>query len=138
MATTWRWRGCLSIDNPPIVLRESRKAHPHPRRVNLNLMVPISLFDELSETIIKSTGTLDLASGEIRAVEYEDHDLEADGLPADSEDYEFTSGMLSYKGKEIEFRVDVDPLSGKYSVTPSELLELKGRAAKLFTAPPGA
>ncbi len=104
----------------------------------MNLMVPISLFDELSETIIKSTGTLDLASGEIRAVEYEDHDLEADGLPADSEDYEFTSGLLSYKGKEIEFRVDVDPLSGKYSVTPSELLELKGRAAKLFTAPPGA
>ena len=103
----------------------------------MNLMVPISLFDELSETIIKSTGTLDLASGEIRAVEYEDHDLEVDGLPADSEDYEFTSGLLSYKGKEIEFRVDVDPLSGKYSVTPSELLELKGRAAKLFTAPPG-
>jgi hypothetical protein len=104
----------------------------------LNLMVPISLFDELSETIIKSTGTLDLASGEIRAVEYEDHDLEVDGLPADAEDYEFTSGLLSFKGKEIEFRVDVDPLSGKYSVTPSELLELKGRAAKLFTAPPGA
>ena len=104
----------------------------------MNLMVNISLFDELSETIIKSTGTLDLASGEIRAVEYEDHDLETDGLPADSEDYEFTSGLLSYKGKEIEFRVDVDPLSGKYSVTPSELLELKGRAAKLFTAPPGA
>jgi hypothetical protein len=101
-------------------------------------MVPISLFDELSETIIKSTGTLDLASGEIRAVEYEDHDLEVDGLPADAEDYEFTSGLLSFKGKEIEFRVDVDPLSGKYSVTPSELLELKGRAAKLFTAPPGA
>ncbi len=104
----------------------------------MNLMVPISLFDELSETIIKSTGTLDLASGEIRAVEYEDHDLEVDGLPADAEDYEFTSGLLSFKGKEIEFRVDVDPLSGKYSVTPSELLELKGRAAKLFTAPPGA
>ena len=104
----------------------------------MNLMVPISLFDELSETIVKSTGTLDLASGEIRDVRYEDHDLDDDGLPADSEDYEFTSGLLSYKGKEIEFRVDVDPLSGKYSVTPSELLELKGRAAKLFTAPPGA
>ena len=29
-------------------------------------------------------------------------------------------------------------MSGTYSVTPSELLELKGRAAKLFTAAPGA
>jgi hypothetical protein len=28
-------------------------------------------------------------------------------------------------------------MSGNYSVTPSELLELKGRAAKLFTAAPG-
>ena len=87
-------------------------------------------------SIIKSTATLDLASGEIRAVQYEDHDLDVQGLPADAKDYEFTSGMLSHRGKEIEFRVDVDALSGKYSVTPSELLELKGRAAKLFTAPP--
>jgi hypothetical protein len=28
-------------------------------------------------------------------------------------------------------------MSGKYSVTASELLELKGRAAKLFTQQPG-
>jgi hypothetical protein len=102
----------------------------------LNLMVPITLFDELTESIIKSTGTLDLASGEIRSIQYEDHDIDLQGLPADDEDYEFTSGTLSHRGKEIEFRVDVDVLTGKYSVTPSELLELKGRAAKLFTAPP--
>ena len=101
----------------------------------LNLMVPITLFDELTESIIKSNGTLDLASGEIRSIQYEDHDIDLQGLPADDEDYEFTSGTLSHRGKEIEFRVDV--LTGKYSVTPSELLELKGRAAKLFTAPPG-
>ena len=30
----------------------------------------------------------------------------------------------------------VDALGGRYSVTPSELLELKGRAARLFTQPP--
>ena len=102
----------------------------------MNLMVPITLFDELSESIIKSTGTLDLASGEIRAIQYEDHDIDLQGLPADAEDYEFTSGTLSHRGKEIEFRVDVDVLTGKYSVTANELLELKGRAAKLFTAPP--
>lgn len=100
-------------------------------------MVPITLFDELTESIIQSTGTLDLASGEIRSIQYDDHDIDLQGLPADAKDYEFTSGMLSHRGKEIEFRVDVDVLTGKYSVTPSELLELKGRAAKLFTAPPG-
>jgi hypothetical protein len=36
----------------------------------------------------------------------------------------------------VEFRVEVDAITGNYSVTPSELLELKGRAAKLFTAGP--
>ena len=41
--------------------------------------------------------------------------------------------------REVEFRVEVSKVAGKYSVTPSELLELKGRAAKLFTqAPPGS
>lgn len=103
----------------------------------MNLNVPIVIFDELTETIIRSTGTLDLASGEIRGVEYQGFDKDALGLPAEDEDYEFTSGLLSHAGKEVEFRVEVDVLTGKYSVTPSELLELKGRAAKLFTEPPG-
>lgn len=139
-----RGRGPRSNDNAcrasqavPLGEGVAAGAQPPVGRADLNLMVPITLFDELSESIIKSTGTLDLASGEIRAIQYEDHDLDAQGLPADDEDYEFTSGMLSHRGKEIEFRVDVDVLTGKYSVTPSELLELKGRAAKLFTAPPG-
>jgi hypothetical protein len=100
----------------------------------VNLMVPIKLFDELSESIIESTGTLDLASG---TIQYENYDLDTQGLPADDPTYEFTSGTLSHRDKEIEFKVDVDVLTGNYSVTANELLELKGRAAKLFTAPPG-
>ena len=62
--------------------------------------------------------------------------LAALGLPAEDETYEFTSGLLTNGTKDVEFRVEVDILAGSYSVTPSELLELKGRAAKLFTAPP--
>jgi hypothetical protein len=99
----------------------------------VDLKLPIAIFDELTESIVKSTGTLDLASGEIRNIQYEDHDREAHGLPAEDESYEFTSGMLTNGEREVEFRVDVDVLTGKYSVTPSELLELKGRAAKLFS-----
>jgi hypothetical protein len=103
----------------------------------MDLQLPIVIIDELAETVVKSTALLDLASGEIRNVQYQDYDIERQGLPAADEDYEFTSGMLSNAGREVEFRVDVDALSGKYSVTPSELLELKGRAAKLFTQRPG-
>ena len=102
----------------------------------VDLKLPIKIFDELSESVIESTGMLDLASGEIRSVEYEDYDVDTLNLPAEDETYEFTSGSLSNGKKDVEFRIEVDIMSGKYSVTPSELLELKGRAAKLFTAPP--
>ena len=99
----------------------------------MDLKVPIAIFDELAESVIESSGTLDLASGEIRSVEYENYDLDVQGLPAEDESYEFTMGMLSNGDRDVEFRVDVDVLSGKYSVTPTELLEIKGRAAKLFS-----
>lgn len=99
----------------------------------MDLKVPIVIFDELAESVVESKGTLDLASGEIRNVEYENYDLATLGLPAEDENYEFTMGMLSSGDRDVEFRVDVDVLSGKYSVTPTELLEIKGRAAKLFS-----
>ena len=102
----------------------------------MDLKLPIRIFDELSESVVESTGLLDLASGEIRSVLYEGYDLDALGLPAEDERYEFTSGLLTNGTRDVEFRVDVDVMSGLYSVTASELLELKGRAAKLFTAAP--
>jgi hypothetical protein len=104
----------------------------------VDLKLPIVICDELTESVIQSTGMLDLASGEIRNVQHEDYDKETLGLPAEDESYEFTSGTLSNGTKEVEFRIEVDIMSGNYSVTASELLELKGRAAKLFTAAPGA
>ena len=100
----------------------------------MDLKLPITLIDELSDDEVRARGELDLASGEILNVTYEDYDLEADGLPAEREDYEFTVGVLSNGSREVEFKVDV--IGGRYSITPSELLELKGRAAKLFTQAP--
>lgn len=104
----------------------------------MDLKLPITIVDELSDDEFRATGILDLASGDIYDVKHEDYDVATEGLPAEREDYEFTSGILSNGSKEVEFRVEVDVVSGRYSVTPSELLELKGRAAKLFTAPPGS
>jgi hypothetical protein len=104
--------------------------------IDVDLKLPIKIFDELTESVIESTGMLDLASGEIRGVKYEDYDSEDLGIPAEDDTYEFTSGLLTNGVKDVEFRVDVDVTTGNYSVTPSELLELKGRAAKLFTAAP--
>jgi len=103
----------------------------------MDLQLPIIIVDELTASVITSNAVLDLASGEIRDVRYIDYDFEALGLPAEDESYEFSSGTLSNAGRDVEFRVEVDVLTGKYSVTPSELLELKGRAAKLFTRAPG-
>jgi hypothetical protein len=109
---------------------------PRPEGFDVDLKLPIKIFDELTESVIESTGMLDLASGEIRSVEYEDYTAETSGLPAEDKDYEFTSGLLTNGSKDVEFRIEVDVMTGQYSVTPSELLELKGRAAKLFTAAP--
>jgi hypothetical protein len=103
----------------------------------MDLQVPIVVIDELTESVVKATATLDLASGEIRNLQYEDYDVGLRGLPAEDQSYEFSSGTLSNMGRDVEFRVEVDVMSGKYSVTASELLELKGRAAKLFTRGPG-
>jgi hypothetical protein len=102
----------------------------------MDLKLPISIVDELSEDDVRSEGELDLASGEIRNVRYQAYDSTAEGFPAAREDYEFTMGILRSGGREVEFRIEADALRGRYSVTPSELLELKGRAAKLFSQPP--
>jgi hypothetical protein len=103
----------------------------------VDLKVPIKITDELSEEIIASTGQLNLASGEITRIEYEDYDFDARGLPFENEDYEFTSGTLSNNGKDVEFRIDVNTVTGQYSVSASELLEIKVRAAALFAGVSG-
>jgi hypothetical protein len=98
----------------------------------VDLQVPITITDELTEDIVTAKGLLDLASGEIHRVEYVDYDVEERGLPVHDETYEFTVGSLSNAGKDVEFKIDVDRITGKDSVSASELLEVKVRAAKLF------
>jgi hypothetical protein len=105
----------------------------------LDLKLPIKIMDEMSEDVIESTGILDLASGEIFDVKLSpDNEPAYAGFPAEDEDYEFTCGLLTNGKKDVEFRIEVDVVGRKYSVTPSELLELKGRAARLFAAAPPA
>lgn len=104
----------------------------------MDLKVPITISDELSEDIVSSTGQLDLASGEIHRIEYEDYDVATQGLPWESEDYEFSCGILSNNGKDVEFKIDVNKVTGQYSVSASELLEIKVRAAALFAGITGS
>jgi hypothetical protein len=98
----------------------------------VDLKLPITITDELDDELITSTGLLDLASGEIHRVEYTDHDVSLLGLPCESEDYQFTCGILSNNGKEVEFGIKVNKTTGQYSVSADELLEIKVRAAALF------
>jgi hypothetical protein len=91
------------------------------RGVCVDLKVPIKISDELSEDIVESTGVLDLAGK---------------GAPFEADDYEFTSGTLSHQGKEVEFTIQVNKVTGQYSVSANELLEIKMRAAALFSGVP--
>jgi hypothetical protein len=102
----------------------------------MDLKLPISIVVEMSEDEVRAEGELDLASGEIHNVRYTDPGAVAQGFPAAREDYEFTVGILRSGAREVEFRIEADALRGRYSVTASELLELKGRAAKLFSQRP--
>lgn len=99
----------------------------------MDLKVPIVINDELSDDVVTSTGLLDLASGEIVRVELQDPGAAGEALPWERDDYEFSSGTLSNAGKDVEFRVDVNRVTGQYSVSPNELLEIKMRAAALFS-----
>lgn len=98
----------------------------------MDLKVPIVISDELMDEIITSNGFLDLSSGEIHKVTYQDYDAATQGYPWESDDYDFSCGMLSNQGKDVEFRVDVNQTTGQYSVSANELLEIKVRAAALF------
>jgi hypothetical protein len=102
----------------------------------VDLKVPITLTDELSEEVIHATALLNLASGEIGRVEYQDYDADTLGAPWESDDYEFTSGTLTSHGRDVEFKVDVNRTTGEYSVSANELLEIKTRAAALFANKP--
>jgi len=103
----------------------------------VDLKVPITITDELSDEVITATALLNLASGEIHRVEYQDYDADALGFPWESDEYEFTSGTLSNNGKDVEFGVTVNKTTCQYSVSASELLEIKVRAAALFAGVSG-
>lgn len=103
----------------------------------MDLKVPITISDELSDEVIVSSGQLNLASGEIQRGAFQDYDVAADGEPWERDDYEFTSGMLSNAGKDVEFRIEVNRTTGQYAVSANELLEIKVRAAALFAGVSG-
>ena len=104
----------------------------------MDLKLPITIHSELTDEVITATGLLDLASGEIGRIEYEDYDPKVEGQPMEHEDYEFTSGLLSHAGKDVEFSIHVDRTTGRHSVSADELLEIKVKAAKLFAGIEGA
>jgi hypothetical protein len=98
-----------------------------------DLKVPIEIDDELMDEVIQASALLNLASGEISRVEYQDYDEGVNGLPWEREDYDFSCGKLSNGGKDVEFSIQVNKTTGQYSVTASELEEIKQKAAALFS-----
>jgi hypothetical protein len=104
----------------------------------VDLKVPIVITDELADEVISATAQLNLASGEIGHIQYQGYDVAAKGLPWEHEDYEFSCGTLTNNGKDVEFTVQVNQTTGQYSITATELQEIKMRAAALFSGVPSA
>ena len=99
----------------------------------MDMKLPIDITDELESKVIRSTGLLNLASGEITDVAYLKYDVTAKGPPWKLSDYEFSNATISKDGKEMEFTVQIDRKTGDYSVSATELSEVKIRAAALFS-----
>jgi hypothetical protein len=104
----------------------------------VDLKVPIVITDELADAVISATAQLNLASGEIGHIQYQGYDVAIKGLPWEHEDYEFSCGTLTNNGKDVEFTVQVNQTTGQYSITATELQEIKMRAAALFSGVPSA
>jgi hypothetical protein len=104
-----------------------------------DLWVPILIDDELFDEVIHATALLNLSSGEITRVEYQDYDEGVNGLPWENEEYDFSCGKLSNAGKDVEFSITVNKTTGQYSISATELQEVKQKAAALFSGvAPGA
>jgi hypothetical protein len=101
----------------------------------LDLKVPIAIAFETTEDVIDARALLNLASGEIEGLAFVDYDAEAEGQPWRRKDYEFAAGTLTSHDRDVEFKVDVNG-AGQLSISASELLELKTRAAALFAGKP--
>jgi hypothetical protein len=99
----------------------------------MDTQIPITLSDELLEEVIISNAKLNLASGEITAVEYINYDVKKNGLPANHPDYTYTSGIMKMQNKEIEFAVEVNSSNSEYSLNPDELEEMKEKATALIS-----
>lgn len=109
-------------------------AQPDPD-TRVDLKVPITIAFETTEDVIDARAMLNLASGEIEALAFDDYDDAIEGLPWRRKDYEFAAGTLTSHGRDVEFKVDVNG-AGQLSISASELLELKTRAAALFAGKP--
>ncbi|MEY3253834.1 MAG: hypothetical protein RL227_2807 [Pseudomonadota bacterium] len=101
----------------------------------MDLKVPITIAFETTEDVIDARAMLNLASGEIEALAFDDYDPEIEGHPWRRKDYEFAAGTLTSHGRDVEFKVDASG-SGQLSISANELLELKTRAAALFAGKP--
>ncbi len=95
----------------------------------METIVDIVIYDELAEDVIQSNAKLNLQSGCISDVKYIDYSVKEEGIPSDRDDYEFTSGLLSFDKKELEFAISV--VDDEYVLSEKELSEVKEKILKL-------
>lgn len=95
----------------------------------METIVDIVIYDELAEDVIQSNAKLNLQNGCISDIKYIDYSIKEEGLPADRDDYEFTSGLLSFDKKELEFAISI--VDDEYVLSEKELSEVKEKILKL-------
>lgn len=110
--------------------------YPTTTKAYMDKKIPIILQDELEDEVITSHAFMNLASGEISDIKYENYNVKTEGLPAKNSQYTYTCGTMRFQDKEVEFVIEVDTSTGEYSVNTDELQELKEKAAELLSPQP--
>lgn len=92
--------------------------------------IEINIFDEIGDdTILESTGKLDIETGAVKEIIYNIPQGEA---PFKNPDYSFSYGLIKLNGKELEFTLEAQK-NGDYRVPANELNELKEKATQLLS-----
>ena len=97
----------------------------------MDIKAPVIIFDELDDEVLQTNGLLNLASGEVYVLEPINWG-KGEPIPMEREDYDFTYGVLSAQGKDVEFEITAE--NGSYNVSADELVEIKTKLAKLLAA----
>lgn len=90
-------------------------------------LIKITIYDDMEDYAIESSGQLNCATGIVSNIEYKDYDVAKKGSPATKEGYFDSYGVFSFEVNSEKKDIELVVLANKdgYSVSRGELQEIQ-------------